>query len=76
MTSGVLKDQKLSNLFPNSNFHLFRELLTDGTTEYTLVVRTKETNMTTHRADVRMHLEETVTEDDIRTALVNNLREL
>jgi hypothetical protein len=76
--SGVINDLVVNSQFPNSTPVLFKENMNDGSIEYTLIIRTKGTNMTTHRSDVRLDPKDfgTLTVEKIRQALLDNMRTL
>lgn len=74
-SSGVLVDKTLSERFPESEFHLFKEQEPNGDIKMTLVVRTK-THMTTHVSEAILVDFEKWDEENIRLALLANMREV
>jgi predicted Zn-dependent protease len=64
-------DKQLSTQYPHSIFQVFREARAAGV-EYTLIIRNLQPGVVTHRSDVTLPYG--TTEDDVRTALINNIK--
>lgn len=76
MQGGLLNDVLLNRLYPNADHIVFRERTKDGLVEITLMIRDKKTRVTTHRADVKLTLDDDFSEDHVRSILLRNLKEV